>query len=69
MEQELKINNLRIFNVKEKINENTMQEVINLINSKLQFDIRKTDIEACYRVGKMEKDKTRGIFLSVITLY
>lgn len=69
MEQELKRNNLRIFNVKEKTNENTMQEVINLINSKLQLDIRKTDIETCYRVGKMEKDKTRGIFLKVTSFY
>lgn len=69
MEQELKKNNLRVFNLKEKTNEDTIQEVINLFNSKMHLDIKKDDIEVCYRIGKIEKEKTRGIFLKMTSCY
>lgn len=62
-EQESKRNNIRIFNMKEKNNENTTQEVINLLNSKLPININNNDIEICHRIGRTIDNKIRGIFI------
>ena len=63
IEQENKINNLWIFQLPEKNEENTKDEVINLINKKLNMQLSSKDIESCYRVGKKDPTKRRGIFI------
>ncbi|CAH1173959.1 unnamed protein product [Phaedon cochleariae] len=69
MEQNMKRNNLRIFNFQEKSNENTRQEIMTLLNSKLNCNIKDQDIELCYRIGKTDNStntkKARGILLKL----
>ncbi|CAG9823863.1 unnamed protein product [Phaedon cochleariae] len=65
MDQESRRTNLRIFSFKENQQENTREEVIKLLNSKMALNLTTRDIELCYRVGKRIDNKNRGIFLKL----
>nr|CAI5865871.1 unnamed protein product [Callosobruchus analis] len=57
--------NLRLFNLKEIPHENTREQVMQILNNKLALRLENGDIQICYRVGKKEENKPRGIFLKV----
>lgn len=59
--------NLRIFNLKDK-QEDTKNEIRNLLQSKMALNLKDEDIQVCYRIGKKEKAKPRGIFLRLASL-
>uniref|UniRef100_A0A6P7GIJ4 Uncharacterized protein LOC114343111 isoform X1 n=1 Tax=Diabrotica virgifera virgifera TaxID=50390 RepID=A0A6P7GIJ4_DIAVI len=59
---------LRIFNLKEKEKEDTRNEIINLINSKMGLNLKYEDINLCYRIGKQDKDKARAVYLKLNTI-
>ncbi|CAH0563154.1 unnamed protein product [Brassicogethes aeneus] len=61
LEQEIRKNNIRIFNMPENQNENIKIDVINLINTKLNIKLT-NEIEMCYRIGIINRNKPRGIF-------
>lgn len=63
MDQRSRIHNLRIFNFGEKLNENTPDEIAQFLNAKMPVSITGGDIQVCYRVGKKQEGKTRGIFI------
>ncbi|CAG9825699.1 unnamed protein product [Phaedon cochleariae] len=66
MEQEMKKNNLRIFNLQENSQENTSQDIITFFRSKLAISLEDKDIDICYRIGKNDNTrKPRGIFLKL----
>nr|CAI5858506.1 unnamed protein product [Callosobruchus analis] len=68
LDQQSRRNAIRIFNFVEKDHENTREEVINLINSKMSMNLDSKDVEVCYRIGKKEGDgKPRGIYLKLKT--
>lgn len=64
MEQTARSCHLRIFNVKEKTLEDIKQEVKNICE-KVSVKVADDDIQLCYRVGKNQKDKNRGIFVKL----
>lgn len=59
---------LRIFNMDEKPAEETKTELIKLINTKMDINIKPDDIEACFRVGTKKKQERRGIYLKLSSL-
>lgn len=63
IEQESKRNNLRIFQLPEKNGEDTKDEVVKLLKNKLNIQLSSKDIESCYRIGKKDPTKKRGIFI------
>lgn len=65
IDQENRKANLRIFSFKEKHKENTTEEIIKFLNSKMSLKLNKEDIELCYRIGKKTDTKTRGIFIKL----
>lgn len=56
---------LRIFNMSEKLNEDTKEEVIKIINGKMGLSVSRNDIQVCHRVGKKIDAKSRGIYLKL----
>ncbi|CAH0555120.1 unnamed protein product [Brassicogethes aeneus] len=69
MEQEYKKTNLRIFNIPETPQENTKQEVLKILNNKLNIQIKDENIESCLRIGKLNNAKNRGVFIKLSSLY
>ncbi|CAH1171080.1 unnamed protein product [Phaedon cochleariae] len=68
IEQISKRQNLRIFNVKETKNENVRDDLIQFLNSKMSLNIKSSDMELCYRIGRRDEGnrmKPRGIFLTL----
>lgn len=65
LEQATKMNNLRIFKVPEKNKENLKDEIIDLLNTKMSIALNENDVTVCYRIGKKEGNKARGIFLQL----
>nr|CAI5849622.1 unnamed protein product [Callosobruchus analis] len=66
LDQQSRKNNLRLFNFAEDEKENTREKVVNFLNLKMTIDIKDSDIEICYRVGKVKGDKKpRGIYLKL----
>ncbi|CAG9823999.1 unnamed protein product [Phaedon cochleariae] len=67
LEQETKMSNLRLFNLEESESGNTKNEVIKLLNSKMQLQLKENDISVCTRVGKntANNEKPRGIFMKL----
>ncbi|CAG9818732.1 unnamed protein product [Phaedon cochleariae] len=66
IDQDRRKKNLRVFNVKEKDKENTREEILALLRTKLAINLSTNDIVICYRVGKQEEGrKPRGIFLKL----
>nr|CAI5856437.1 unnamed protein product [Callosobruchus analis] len=68
LEQAGRVNNLRIFKVKEKPQEKLVDEVINIIKSHLGVNVEHKDILLCTRIGKMEKARPRGILLKLTSI-
>nr|CAI5857358.1 unnamed protein product [Callosobruchus analis] len=60
IEQASRINNLRIFQVKEKPQEKLAEEVTNIIKSHLGVTIDHNEILSCTRIGKKVNNKPRG---------
>ncbi|CAH1160301.1 unnamed protein product [Phaedon cochleariae] len=56
---------LRMFNVPEKSKEDTREEVIKLIKTKMNLNILPADIQICYRIGNKNNTKARGIYLKL----
>lgn len=63
MEQYTRNNNIRIFGLQEKPNENTQELILNIIKEKLKINnIIPGDIEKSFRIGK-PNEKPRAIFV------
>nr|CAI5865905.1 unnamed protein product [Callosobruchus analis] len=66
IDQQSRKNNLRFFNFAEEEKENTREKILNFLNVKMAIDIKDSDIEICYRVGKVKGNKKpRGIYLKL----
>lgn len=61
----LKKNNLVIFGLPEKENENLNEEVHTLINNKLNVPFEVNDVDILHRIGKVQDNKTRPVLLKV----
>ncbi|CAH1987709.1 unnamed protein product [Acanthoscelides obtectus] len=59
IDQRLRKNNLRIFNLAEDEKENTREKARTFPNSKLSIDLQENDIEIYFRVGKAECSKQK----------
>lgn len=57
--------NLRVFNLQEKDNENTTTSVVKILNLKMNIGLDESDIQECYRIGRLNKEKQRGILLKL----
>nr|CAI5838144.1 unnamed protein product [Callosobruchus analis] len=68
VEQASRINNLRIFRVKEKPQEKLTEEVINIIKSHLGVTVDNNEI-LCVRIGKKVNNKPRGILLKLSSIH
>lgn len=62
-EQYSRLNNLRIYGVKDLKNENTEDEVISIITNKLGIELPRTSIERCHRIGSFAAQKSRPILV------
>nr|CAI5842944.1 unnamed protein product [Callosobruchus analis] len=65
LDQQSRLNNVRIFSLKEQAGEDLEAEIIRLFDSKLDIQIKMEDIVFCKRIGKMRQGKTRGILLKL----
>lgn len=63
LDQQLKINNVRVIGVKEEPNEDTYMLVENLFSSKLGITVSRAEICQCYRDGKQIRDRSRSILV------
>nr|CAI5818435.1 unnamed protein product [Callosobruchus analis] len=68
LDQELRINNLRIFNLSEKDQENVAEEVMQLVSSRIGVSIKQEDIVDCRRLGRKREGKPRAIILKLTNL-
>nr|CAI5847533.1 unnamed protein product [Callosobruchus analis] len=65
IDQAHRANNLRLFQVKENAQENTVEKVINILNSHLGITVKNNDLLSCTRTGKQVNNRTRGILLKL----
>nr|CAI5869052.1 unnamed protein product [Callosobruchus analis] len=63
LDQQSRSNAIRIFNFVEKDHENTREEVINLINSKMSMNQDSKGVEVCYRIGKNKETENLGEYI------
>lgn len=63
MEQNYRNRGIRVYGVKESKNENTTKVITDLLKQKIKLNIKETKIESCYRIGKVQRDKPRVIFV------
>nr|CAI5816930.1 unnamed protein product [Callosobruchus analis] len=66
LDQFTRSNNIRIFRLKEKPQEDVTTEVINLLTSHLGVTINANDIYSCMRVGKKLTNTPRGILVKFL---
>lgn len=59
---------LRIFNMEEKPSENIKTEIIKLLTTKMEINLKIEDIEKCYRVETKVKQERRGIYVKFSSL-
>nr|CAI5870495.1 unnamed protein product [Callosobruchus analis] len=65
LDQAKRSNNLRFFQVAEKENENNLiSDVTRLIESHLGIKLQDSEIVTCYRIGKRNANKSRGILVT-----
>ena len=57
MEQASRNKTLRISGLDEAEHENTTDSVINMVKEKLKIEVKKKDIAACFRIGKLKADQ------------
>ncbi|CAG9820710.1 unnamed protein product [Phaedon cochleariae] len=67
MDQNTRLSNLRVFNLNES-QEEPRNEIKNLFQSKMAITLRDEDINLCYRIGKKNDEKPRGIFIKLRSL-
>nr|CAI5828807.1 unnamed protein product [Callosobruchus analis] len=65
MDQQIRSNNLRIFNLPEKKDEDLLQEIIRLCHSKLDVPIEKEELVACSRIGKRINNRPRSVLIKL----
>nr|CAH7753484.1 unnamed protein product [Callosobruchus chinensis] len=64
LEQQAKINNLRIYKINETPNENLPQVMIQLFHTRLGIKVGMEDIITCTRIGKRQpNNRPRGVFI------
>nr|CAI5853485.1 unnamed protein product [Callosobruchus analis] len=68
LDQESRMNNLRIFNLSEKDQENVAEEVMQLVSSSIGVSIKQEDIVDCRRLGRKREGKPRAIILKLTNL-
>lgn len=67
--QYLRRNNLLLYGSCEKGDENCVQLILNLLNTKMNLKIISADIESCFRIGKRIEGKTRPIIVKFYKSY
>nr|CAI5826525.1 unnamed protein product [Callosobruchus analis] len=65
MDQQIRSNNLRIFNLPEKKDEDLLQEIIRFCHSKLDVPIEKEEVVACSRIGKRLNHRSRSVLIKL----
>lgn len=68
IDQAQKSKSIRIYGIKEIKNENLNKVVLGIFEKKLGLQIKQTKIEKIYRIGKMEKDKIRPVYVTFTRL-
>ncbi len=64
IEQDSKLNNLRMVGIPEEEGEMLQQKVLEVVNEKLNLQtICETDINMCYRLGKVNESRTRDLIV------
>nr|CAI5837080.1 unnamed protein product [Callosobruchus analis]CAI5865981.1 unnamed protein product [Callosobruchus analis] len=68
LEQQAKINNLRIYRINKTPNENLPQVIIQLFHTRLGIKVGTEDIVTCTRIGKRQHDNCpRGVFIKFLS--
>lgn len=67
VEQNIRLNSLRIFGVQEKIDEDICVTVLQIFNNVMQLSISVKDIESCYRVTVTNTVHPRPIVIRFVT--
>lgn len=63
-EQMRRNNNIRIFGIREKENEDLRKEVLDLFNKTMKTNIRETDLKKCYRIRpRVPSDKPSAVLV------
>lgn len=65
MDQATRSSNLRVFSMKETSKEDTRKVLIETLNKNMSLNLIESDILLCYRIGKSEQKKSRGVFLKL----
>lgn len=68
-EQFIRKNNILIYGLKENVNEDCRTNIINIFNNKLKLNIKISDIERCFRVGKTTTGKCRPLLVKFFNGY
>ncbi|KAG5865066.1 hypothetical protein JTB14_011899 [Gonioctena quinquepunctata] len=68
-EQSLRSKNLRIYGVKENRNESCIQNIMAIINERMNLKVSESDVESCYRAGKSVTDSNRPIMVKFYNRY
>lgn len=55
--------NLRIFNYPDTTKESTISSLVSFLNSKMNIDLKESDVQECHRIGKPNDKNRRVIFL------
>lgn len=63
IQQQTKINNLRLVGFKEQSDEHLMDNVVKLLNEKMNCNINSHDIVSVYRTGTIRNDKPRHVVI------
>ena len=68
LEQESKMNNLRIVGIPEEDHENLQKKVLSIVKQKLNIDsVEEADIDLCYRLGRTSDSKVRDVIVKFTT--
>ncbi|KAG5884313.1 hypothetical protein JTB14_018036 [Gonioctena quinquepunctata] len=68
-EQSSRSKNLRIYGVKENRNEGCIQNIMEIINERMNLKVSESDVESCYRAGKFVADSNRPIMVKFYNRY
>ncbi|KAG5870107.1 hypothetical protein JTB14_021424 [Gonioctena quinquepunctata] len=67
--QSLPSKNLRIYGVEENRNESCIQNIMEIINERMNLKVSESDVESCYRAGKFVADSNKPIMVKFYNTY
>lgn len=66
-EQYSRLNNLRIYGIKESEEENVETLILSLFKNKMDVELLSGDIDKCYRLGEFKENNSRPILVRFVT--